>query len=263
MNDPAMIPGLALQESHSIGCHIHKEKTLTATVRGVASLSHRPYQVFLGSPQSTTLNIKDEDLAGAGAAQAETAVRLYVHSPYVINLCHEPGKNQDYGVSCLIKNLQYAVATGLRGVVVHVGKSTDLPLETAMAHMRTNLVKAMEHATPECPLLLETPAGQGTEMLTTYDSFVDLVRSINSPNLRICVDTCHVFAAGGQPLDYIQRLNSTDPTLLKLVHFNDSSTPCGSRKDRHAYIGTGHIGFPAMKEIADYCKTARIPMLVE
>lgn len=263
MNTTAMIPGMTLQDSHSIGNHIHKQKTLTATVRGLATVSHRPYQVFLGSPQATTLHIHDDDLAGAAVAQVESAVRLYVHSPYIINLCHEPGKNNDYGVMCLIKNLQYAVATGLCGVVVHVGKSTGMPIDTAMTHMRTNLLKAMEHATPDCPLLLETPAGQGTEMLTTYESFIDLVRSINSPNLRICVDTCHVFAAGIQPLDYIQKLHTTDPTLLKLVHFNDSSTPCGSRKDRHAYIGTGHIGFPIMKEIADYCKSASIPMLVE
>lgn len=263
MTDPSMIPGLALQASHSIGNHIHKEKTLTATIRGLAELSHRPFQVFLGSPKSVHINIKDEELAASSVAQAETAVRLYVHSPYIINLCHAPGVKDNYGVHCLIKNLQYAVATGLRGVVVHVGKSTSMPLATAEAHMRANLMTALEYATPTCPLLLETPAGQGTEMLTTYAAFVDLVRSINSPKLRICVDTCHVFAAGQNPLDYIKDLNTADPDLLKLVHFNDSSTPCGSCKDRHAYIGTGHIGFLTMKAIADYCKEHSIPMVVE
>jgi endonuclease IV len=58
-------------------------------------------------------------------------------------------------------------------------------------------------------------------------------------------------------------MTTLDPTLLKLVHFNDSSTPCGSCLDRHAFIGTGKIGYAALEEIADYCMDRGIPMLVE
>ena len=188
---------------------------------------------------------------------------MYVHSPYIINLCHEPGTKEDYGVVCLQKNLQYANAMGLKGVVVHVGKSTDLPLSTALEHMRKNILTAMETATDTCPILLETPAGQGSETLTTYDDFVSFVKSFDSPKLRICVDTCHVFATGQNPFEYIQKMMTLDKTLLKLVHFNDSSTPCGSCLDRHAFIGTGKIGYAALKEIADYCMDRGIPMLVE
>jgi deoxyribonuclease-4 len=129
--------------------------------------------------------------------------------------------------------------------------------------MRKNLEKAMESATDACPILLETPAGQGSETLTTYDEFVAFVQSFDSSKLRICVDTCHVFATGQNPLDYIRKIYTTDPTLLKLVHFNDSATPCGSCLDRHAFVGTGKIGYTALKEIADYCRDRSIPMLVE
>jgi deoxyribonuclease-4 len=129
--------------------------------------------------------------------------------------------------------------------------------------MRSNLLKAMDTATESCPILLETPAGQGTETLTTYDDFVSFVQSFASAKLRICVDTCHVFATGQNPLDYIKKMYTADPHLLKLVHFNDSATPCGSCLDRHAFIGTGKIGYAALKEIADYCKERSIPMLVE
>jgi deoxyribonuclease-4 len=219
--------------------------------------------MFLAGPQSTKLVMKDEDIAASATAITSTAVRLYIHSPYVINLCQEPGTKEDYGVVCLIRNLQYSVAMGLRGVVVHVGKSTTMVLDTAMAHMRANLLRAMEHATDECPILLETPAGQGTETLTLHNEFVAFVRSFASPRLRICVDTCHVFATGQNPLEYIQRTFETDPTLLKLVHFNDSAAACGSCVDRHAFIGTGEIGLEAMTAIADYCAARLIPMLVE
>jgi deoxyribonuclease-4 len=138
-----------------------------------------------------------------------------------------------------------------------------MPLSVALDYMRKNLTTALDAATESCPILLETPAGQGTETLTTYDDFVAFVQSFNTPRLRICVDTCHVFATGQNPLEYIQKMTALDPTLLKLVHFNDSQTPCGSCVDRHAYIGTGKIGYAALKEIADHCRERGIPMLVE
>ena len=254
------IPGMLLQQTHSIGCHVQKLKTVAATLTTLEDHS-RPYQMFLSGPQNTKIALKDEDIAAAAAAVQQ--IRMYVHSPYVINLCHEPGTKEDYGVVCLQKNLQYANTMGLKGVVVHVGKSTDMPLPVALEHMRKNIVKAMEVATETCPLLLETPAGQGTETLTTYDEFVAFVQSFNSPKLRICVDTCHVFATGQNPFEYIKKMTETDPGLLKLVHFNDSATPCGSCLDRHAFIGTGKIGYAALKEIADYCRERSIPMLVE
>ena len=256
--------GLLLQQTHHIGCHVQKLKTVAATLTGLQDADrHAPYQMFLTGPQSTKITMKDEDLAAAASVQQTDAVRMYVHSPYVINLCHEPGKNEDYGLVCLQKNLQYANTMGLKGVVVHVGKATTVELSVAMEHMRSNLLKAIDTATESCPILLETPAGQGSETLTTYDDFVSFVQSFASAKLRICVDTCHVFATGQNPLDYIKKMYTADPNLLKLVHFNDSATPCGSCLDRHAFIGTGKIGYAALKEIADYCRERSIPMLVE
>jgi hypothetical protein len=176
----------------------------------------------------------------------------------------EPGEKDDYGVNCLIKNLQYASALGCRGVVVHVGKSVGREVGLALSNMRVNLLTAMEHATAACPILLETPAGQGTEMLTKYADFVDFVRTFESDRIAICVDTCHVFAAGCDPLTYIMDLlASATPGLLKLVHFNDSSGCCGSCVDRHAFIGTGEIGLEKLAAIAERCSSCHVPMLVE
>ena len=255
------LPGLFLQETHRIGCHVKKLKTVALTLAPLPST--KPYQMFLSGPQSTKIEMKDEDLAAAGAVQAEGGMRMYVHSPYIINLCHEPGANGDYGRICLEKNAQYAAAMGLKGVVVHVGKTVAMELGIALEHMRANLLKAIESASDTCPILLETPAGQGSETLTDPDEFIAFVQSFASPRLRICLDTCHVFASGQNPLDYIRKIWSADSGLLKLVHFNDSAAPCGSCLDRHAFIGTGKIGFAAMKEIADYCLSKSIPMLVE
>jgi len=256
------LPGLALQLRFQIGTHIHKSRSLSGTIAALSA--GKPYQLFLGGPMNTKLAIKDADLAAAKAALVASGSHLYVHSPYLINLCSEPGEKEDYGVNCLIKNLQYASAIGCRGVVVHVGKSVGREAGLALSNMRINLLTAMEHATAACPILLETPAGQGTEMLTQYADFVEFVRTFESDRIAICVDTCHVFAAGCDPLAYItDLLASTTPALLKLVHFNDSSGCCGSCVDRHAFIGTGEIGLEKLAAIAERCSSCHVPMLVE
>ena len=145
---------------------------------------------------------------------------------------------------------------------MHVGKSTTTALPAALETMRKNIVACLEDATEECPLLLETPAGQGTETLTEVDDFLGFVTGIGDPRLRVCVDTCHVFACGHKPLDYLSRFEEY-PGLLKLVHYNDSAAPCGSCVDRHAFMGTGHIGMDGMKQIAELCHTKQVPMVIE
>ena len=241
--------------SCGIGCHMSKLKSLALTVFGLPT--DRPSQIFLAGPQSSKLEIADEELAAAGAIVSN----YFIHSPYIINLCTKASaENEAYHTRLLIKNLQYGVIAGAKGVVVHVGKSTTQPLEEALETMRSNLLEAMEHATPTCPVILETPAGQGSEVLCDADTFIAFVRTIDDPRIRICVDTCHVFACGHDPMDYIKKVPDG---FLKLIHFNDSAAASGSRLDRHAFVGEGHIGLVRMTEIAHYAVARAIPMLVE
>jgi len=238
-----------------IGHHMHKLKSLAMTVFGLPT--DRPSQIFLSGPQSSKLEIADEELVAAGSIDSN----YYVHSPYIINLCTKPSaENEAYHTRLLIKNLQYGVIAGAKGVVVHVGKSTTQPLEEALATMKANILEAMEHATATCPVILETPAGQGSEVLCDADAFIGFVTAINDPRLRICVDTCHVFACGHEPLEYIKKVPDG---FLKLIHFNDSAAAAGTRLDRHAFVGEGHIGLARMTEIANHAITRAIPMLVE
>ena len=260
-------PAAALVAAHSIGHHTQKLRTLTATVASLPHPATRPYQIFLSGPSNTHMALNPEDVATAAAAITTIDARLFVHSQYLINLCNTPGTAADaYGVDLLIKNLQAAVALKARGVVVHVGKSTTQPLPEAIANMRANVLKALPHATPDCPLLLETPAGQGSDVLRTYEEFTAFVASFGpDPRFRICVDTCHVFVCDGgmDPLTYIKRLTAEHPGLLALIHFNDSAAPCGSCADRHAYIGQGHLGIEGMTALAEAGTAAAAPMVIE
>lgn len=252
----------ALCSEHCIGCHMAKQKTLLETITGVAK-SRCPYQIFLSGPQNSNIKVSDEDLAATRALIEQTGARIFVHSQYLINLANK--ENQDaWHEKLLSKNLEVCRALGGKGVVVHVGKSVKLSKEEALEQMRTAIGRCLEHATVECPLLLETPAGQGTELLTDKKEFLDFVESFKTEKIRVCVDTCHVFAAGHDPKAYVEAALAR-PGLLKLVHFNDSLGSCGSCVDRHAHISTGEglIGFSTMSEIAALCSEHKIPMVIE
>ena len=246
---------MELQVLHNIGSHMPKLKTIVATVESVKDM--KAAQIFLGNPLNTKFTLKDADMDAANGALKAHRTQLFVHSQYVINLCAEGASTP------LINNLVHANRIGCHGVVVHVGKSVKRPLAEALATMRANLEAALPSATDTCPILLETPAGQGTETLTKYRDFVDFVLSFKNPRIRICLDTCHVFAAGLEPLKYIQDLLAEAPDALRLVHFNDSKGSLGCCVDRHAFIGTGDIGLAKLTAVAELCTEHKIPMVVE
>lgn len=250
-----------LLEEHLIGQHVPKLKSLPDTVRSLPD-TRKPYQIFLGAPHTSKMAIQDAELAAAAAVVEERQARIYIHSQYLINLSN-PATDDLWHVELLKKNLQAGAALGAKGVVVHVGKALKAEPAAAVATMRAAIASLLPFATPACPLLLETPAGQGTEVLTAAAEFMEFVASFADPRLCACVDTCHVFACGHNPLTYISSLTAAHPALLKLVHYNDSAAPCGSCVDRHAFVGRGEIGMDRMREIAEFCSAHALPMVIE
>jgi endonuclease IV len=256
--DPlSYLSAVSLVSSHKIGTHIGKEKTLLQTVQKLQT--NIPYQIFYSSNQSTKISVKEDDLRQAGEYVRKNNIQVYIHSPYLINLSAKT--DGDWNLSYMEKLLEGGFKLGSKGVVVHTGKHTKDTYEEGVKKMRESIQAILPFAKPECPLLLETPAGQGTETLQGQEEFLDFVESFKSPNIQVCLDTCHVFANGHDPLTYIQK--AFERGLLKLVHYNDSQDCCGSCKDRHAYVGTGKIGLEKMTKIAEFCSEKKIHMVIE
>ena len=250
-----MTDALEIVSKYAIGSHMKKHPSLAATVNSLPT--HCPSQIFLGNPQGSAVSVSDADLAAAAAAIGSRQV--FVHSPYIVNLSAKEDKWQS---ALLRKTLGYTSAFGGLGVVVHVGKSTSQHMADALQNMRAMLMRSLDAATPTCPLLLETPAGQGTETLKGMGEFLDFVESFADPRLRVCLDTCHVFACGHDPVLYVKEALKR-PGLLKLVHYNDSEGACNSCVDRHAFVGTGKIGLETMRTIAQLCHESNVPMVIE
>jgi len=247
---------MELMKQYGIGYHTKKEKTLVKTIECLP-VTYIPYQVFLGSPKTFQISISEEDLQKSYELLHKRKISLFVHSPYVINLSKENSHET------LIKNLEYAKKANCKGVVVHTGKYTTQSESKAIEIMYENLSKSIDYATEDCPILLETPSGQGTETLTECELFFDFVQRFDK-RVSICIDTCHVFASGYKdPLLYIKYIHKKDPTLIKLIHFNDSKGDCSSCVDRHEIIGDGKIGLDVLENIAIFCKENNYPMVYE
>lgn len=244
--------GMIIQKRFNIGMHVKKKPSLKDTFLEFNDIY--PYQIFLGNPTSSKLLIQEKELSQAYNIIGKK--KIYVHTPYIINLSKDGNRDE-----ILVRNIEYSVKAGCKGVVVHVGKSTTKPIHEAIENMRKTIIDAIKFATIDCPLLLETPAGQGTETLTKIDDFLDFVMSFDDSRIAICVDTCHVFTNGHDPLVYLKKAYNTG--LLRLVHFNDSASICGACVDRHAYIGTGHIGVEKMAKLAAFCSVINVDMVIE
>ena len=256
---------ISLRLHYPIGDHILKEKTWTHTLMKQIQKGElkQPYQIMFS--QSTKLNVDETDLSNLKDLIYNFNMRLYIHSPYLLNLCMEPGAHDDYVVQCMKTHLEYGKKIGCQGVVIHVGKQCKREEQVAWNNMVHNIKKCIEYATEDCPVLLETPAGQGTEMLRNINTFMNFVESIHDPRLQICVDTCHVFACGHCPFNYLNTICSNQKwkSYLKLVHFNDSYGTCGSCIDRHAVLGQGIIPHPILSQCAELCFVNGIDMLME
>ncbi len=254
-----LVEATHLCSQYCIGHHMHKAKTMEGTVLSIQDFT-KPYQIFLSGPITAKLHIADEDLAKAKKAIEKTRAQIFIHSPYIINLATE--EEDKWNTQLLQRNLEYGNAFGAKGVVVHVGKYVKKNPKEALKQMKASIELVLKSATAECPLLLETPAGQGTELLTDREEFLDFVDSFKDPRLCACIDTCHVFASGHDPLEYLQEAFRRK-TAVKLIHFNDSLECCGACKDRHAFVGTGKIGMEKMQQIAVLCAAQKVPMVIE
>jgi len=299
-----------------IGSHIAKEKTFFKTLSAPSTLplieGGCPIQIFTGSNRSWALPQSDpQDVRETRTWVEEKGVTLFIHSIYLINLSR-CGPDFSKARDRLIHDLVLGPQLGAKGVVVHVGKALQMGQPQAILNMYNNLVGLLDHIDPSCPLLVETPAGQGTEILVSLDSFKKFYARFTPQQMekiKVCIDTCHVWAAGHEPLEYLEGWTQTfpgssnsegvgadrtpsgvryrsvedgqgakqgfarssvtrarrvlDARSLALVHYNDSKTPKGSRRDRHEVPGEGHIGKEKMDRIVEWCTAAEVPMVVE
>jgi deoxyribonuclease-4 len=233
-----------------------------------------PAQILLTGRMVGITTLSDAELAEICQTVESLGLHLFNHGPYTINLAKPWTKKNPHdttwGIRSCIASLEASRAIGARGVVIHTGKHTDvLDYATGYNNLINNLRTVIAEATAECPLMLETPVGCGTEIGAKIEEFNQIYESFTleeRTRFKVCIDTCHVFAAGYDPYDYLVKWDQLQGyQSIGLVHFNDSKEGCGSHKDRHNYytISGGQIGYEVLKNVAIWCNERNVPMVTE
>jgi len=203
-------------------------------------------------------------------------IKIVVHSSYTSNIASNWDKNT-YWMLTLEEEVAFAHKIGAFGLVIHFGKSIELKMPDAYNNMFT-AITYLHHKTIDMAnvkLILETSAGQGSEMCSNFDDLVYFYNKfkINQElydRIKICIDTCHIFSAGYDVRsykhihEYLKLFNQKiGISNLILVHLNDSKTPLGGKLDRHDVLGKGYIGAKGILELFKFFATYNVPMVIE
>ena len=254
-----------------IGNHTSSSKGYAAMGRQIVKNGGNTFAFFTRNPRGG--NAKAIDPADVAKfqeiAREHEFGKIVAHAPYTLNACAAKENLRDFARNTFSDDLKRMEATPGNYYNFHPGSHVGQGIEVGIQKIAEvlNAVLTEEQTTT---VLLETMAGKGSEVGSHFQelrAIMDLVEKRDK--LGICLDTCHVFAAGYDivgnldgVLEEFDRVIGLD--LLKAVHFNDSMMPFGSHKDRHSTIGAGEIGLepllrvmrhPALKELPFYLET--------
>ncbi|MGD0557516.1 MAG: deoxyribonuclease IV [Streptosporangiaceae bacterium] len=219
-------------------------------------------QVFVSNPRGWAASPSDPV---QDARLRDSGIPVYVHAPYLINLGSGDRSVAEKSAEALGYALRRGREIGALGVVVHTGSAVGWDRDSALRQVGELIVPLLDDDGPD--LLLEPMAGQGQMLCAAAADLEPYLETLERhPQVGICLDTCHMFAAGHDlsvPGGADELLREIGPGLVKLVHANDSMGPAGSKKDRHATIGDGAIGAKAFAELLAHPLLADVPFVAE
>ena len=206
-------------------------------------------------------------------AQQQTGIRpVAAHDSYLINLASPDKRLYERSIEALSQELSRAEVLGLPYLVTHPGSYVGSGEKEGLHRIvqGINLLYQMDEGM-KVMILLETTAGQGTNLGYRFEHFAKIIEMIEKDEkIGVCFDTCHVFASGydlSTPNGYeatfeeFHRIIGLD--RLKVVHINDSKTPCGTRIDRHEHIGQGYLGSEFFRTLLNDARFKNIPAILE
>jgi len=255
------------------GSHIDSSKTIINGIDEIISHKGNLVQIFITDPQSRFISkISDEELSILKNYAELNKVKIAIHSPYVLNFAREFTKKSRRNAN-LIYHLDVCAKLNALGVVIHSGKYVDIDKNVAIENMYKNIKYVLDHSNKNTKILLETPCGQGTELGWKLEELRFIYNQFSEEDkkrLRICVDTCHVFAAGydlsnlKKVKEFITRFDKLIGwKYVDLIHLNDSKTVLNSHRDRHACLNDGHIGLKGLSVFVKFIIKSKIPIILE
>ena len=231
-------------------------------------------QVFASNPRGWAMPDANPEADKAFRDKAlELDIETYVHAPFLINLGSPTPSTYENSVASTAYSLKRGREIGSQGVVIHTGSAVDENhVDKAWKQINKGMMPLLKKLTDEDPwLLLEPTASQGQSLVKKLDDLTKYFDALEwHPKVGVCLDTCHVFAAGHdiakkggmtETLDLLVSLVGIE--RIQLIHANDSMDVCGALKDRHQNLGDGEIGIKPFEELLAHPAVKTAPLILE
>lgn len=257
-----------------LGAHMSTAGGLhTAFERGDA-LGCTAIQIFTSSPrQWRGRDLSDADVTAFREAWEASSCRVVLaHDIYLTRLGTRDAAIRSKSRSAFAGEVRTCQRLGIPALVMHPVGDDDPDEDAILDRVATSLNAVFEKVPDEgTRILLETTAGQGANVGYRFAQLARIIEKVEqSGRLGVCIDTCHVFAAGygisgeaGWKAMMLELDTTVGREALGAIHLNDSRKPCGSRVDRHAHIGQGEIGQTPFRLIMRDRRLAQVPKVLE
>jgi len=253
-----------------IGAHVSISKGFAAAVKTAAGIGGNTFQFFTRNPRGGSAKALDlQDIKKAHDLMAEYGFGPVVaHVPYTYNLASSKPGIRKFTIDTLKDDMMRVKTMKVPYLVLHVGTHGGQGEEKGLELVAEGLKEALAIIPDGVWLLMEMMAGEGTELGYTFGHLKFLLEACDKhPGLGLCLDSCHLTGAGYD----LSRLDEVKAELdkevglerLKAVHLNDSLFPLGSRRDRHAKLGEGHLGLGVIKGIVCDDDVNKLPLILE
>lgn len=256
-----------------LGAHMSIAQGFDQAIAQAVSLDCTTLQIFTKSNRqwyAKELNIQQAQVFAE--TQKKSAIASVVaHASYLINIGSPDEQTRAKSIEALLIELERCSMLSIPYLVVHPGSHVKTDQILCLNSIAQSLNKVFEQYSGDTMILLETMSGQGSTMCYALEQLSWILEHVvDKKRIGVCVDTCHIFAAGydistkqgygafWQQYDEILGLNT-----LRLIHVNDSKKPCGSRVDRHEHIGQGAIGILAFTLLMNDPKFFDVPKILE
>lgn len=257
----------------TLGAHLSIARGLPEAVALAGELGCDTFQFFTRNPRGgARREIAPDEIQAWRAARAQRGMfPVLAHLPYTVNLASPKPDAYRFARRCVAEDLQRLAAIDTELAVCHPGSHGGAGLEAGIERIVRLLDGVLAEAPSGTMLCLETMSGQGTEVGGRPEELERILDALGWPaGMGVCVDSCHVFAAGFDVRTHAgcDRLcDALDATVgldrVKCVHLNDSVYPCGSRRDRHAKVGQGMLGPDGVAAFASHRVFGALPMVLE
>jgi deoxyribonuclease IV len=258
--------------SEMLGAHVSVQGGMaTAPGRGMA-IGASAIQVFTKTPNQWREPVVGDDIAGAFRQELARSglVRIVSHDSYLINLASPDPTLRTRSEASFRAELERCRALGIPHVVSHPGNFID-DRESGLARNAESITRCLEAVPGDVGVLLETTAGTGTSLGSTFEELARLRGAVGQSvrhRIAFCADTCHLYSAGYDLVrDFDGVWQRWDDTIgraaLHCLHLNDSKTPFDSRRDRHELIAEGSLGPAPFRRIMRDPRFADVVKILE